>query len=142
MKRLAVLLLSLGCTGALAGSELLYGSWEGGDTAAMSIYGVLHVSEGTIAWGRNARRPECKTGFALVAEPIGISFKNQTDKEFTTGPSTQFQSFLLRIRRSKCTGDLGYVRLTVRLDVSSGYLEMVEYSPEHKEQGWMHFHKW
>ena len=141
MKHLAAVLFTLGCTSAFAGPDLLYGSWEGGDTAAMSVYGFLHISEGSISWGREARRPECKADYTLVAEPAGVSFKDQTDHEFTTGPNSRFQSYLLKIRPSKCAGDLGYLRLTVDPGFSSRYLAMVEYSPEQREQGWMHFFK-
>lgn len=141
MKYLAAFLVVFGCTRAIAGPDVLYGSWEGGDTAAMSIYGFLHISEGSIAWGRNARRPQCTTGYTVISEPAGVTFKNQTDRIFTIGPGTRFQTYLLKIRESKCTGGLGYLRLTIDSDVSSHYLAMVEYSPGLKEQGWMHFHK-
>lgn len=141
MKYFAAFLVLLGCTSAIAGPDVLYGSWEGGDTAARAIYGVLHISEVSIAWGRKAKSPGCTTGYTLIAEPAGVTFKNQTGRVFTIGSGTTIQTYLLKIRESKCTGTLGYLRLTIESDVSSEYSAMVEYSPGLKEEGWMHFHK-
>jgi hypothetical protein len=140
-KHLAALFICLACANALAGPDLLYGSWEGGDTAAASIYGVLHISGTSIAWGRDARRPDCRTTYDLASEPAGVTFKNQTGKVFTTGPDTRFQTFLLKIHRRACTGALGYLRLTIDPGIGLRYLAMVEYSADFKEQGWMHFDK-
>lgn len=130
---------------ALAGEENLIGSWEGGDTASMSIYGTMHISKENITWGgHNKYNPKCTVTYTIVPEEFGVTFKDQTGKVFVTSPDSKFSTYLLKISGGKCTLGISHFRLTFPFENEFNYLAMVEYhksDTSDKPMGWVHFHR-
>jgi len=139
MRLLVLIVCCLSSGSALGNDELFLGSWEGGDTAAMSIYGSMQISESTISWGgRSKSQPKCRATYTLVPEDYGVEFKDQTGHVSVTSPNSNFKTYLLKIKGGKCTLGISHLRLTLDDDHST-YLAMVEYTGLTQPLGWMHF---
>ncbi len=127
-----LLLLLLAPLAEGAPGEKLIGSWHGGDTASMSIYGTLTITAHTISWDG------CTVEYKLKDEEPGIEFKNQTRRKFVTGA---VETYLLEITGGDCAQRLAGFRFTFDLPQHDTYLAMIEYSKKWEPVGYMHFHK-
>ncbi|MCX5865013.1 MAG: hypothetical protein NTW42_08085 [Deltaproteobacteria bacterium] len=147
---------------AQADSEALIGSWVGGDTASMSIYGTLHINSKTISWGgHNKYYSKCQVGYIVVPEEGDIVFEDQVGSIFSIknnkksatkrnfhkdGTSTiddeecNFTTYLLKIRGGKCANGVAYFRLTFPFEGNFTYLAVIEYDKKDHPIRWRHFH--
>jgi len=125
-----------------ASEKSLIGNWEGGDTASMSIYGVLTISKKFISWEKNNNYSHnCKLSYKIGKEKSGVVFKDQTRREYVTSKNSKFSTFLLKITNDNCNTGIVYFRLTFPSKDKLGYLAMVEYNKSREASGWMHFYK-
>lgn len=145
MRLLIVISFCLTANFAFAGEEKLIGSWEGGDTASMSIYGTMHISKAKITWGgHNKYHPKCSATYEVVPEEFGATFKDQTGNIFVTSPDSKFSTYLLKLSGEKCVLGISHFRLTFPFENEFNYLAMVEYhksDTSDKPMGWVHFHR-
>lgn len=132
MRILLFILVLLTTSFSSASAEKLFGSWEGGDTASMGIYGVMKITNKNITWG------DCKIEYEIKKEEPGVEFRNQTNKKFLTG---EIETYFLQIKGGNCAKNLSAFRLTFDLPEYSTYLAMIEYSKDGRPTGYMHFHK-
>ena len=140
-RRLFLLLLWAILSPSAHGSEPSYGLWEGGDTAAESIYGKLCIAKGHISWGRGTRsHPRCRVRYTVVEEPVGTEFQDQQGKAYVTSNASDFDTALLELANAQCTAGMKYLRVTIKRDEPT-YLALVEYQSKGKATGFMHFFK-
>lgn len=125
---------------AHASDSPIIGSWEGADTAAMSIYGIIKISPKKLVWGDFKNKSSlCSENYVIVKEPPGVKFRDQTFHEYVTAEDSDFSTFLLKISHSTCQKRLSHLRMTVRRE--KNVLDLVEYEGLAKPGGWMHFVK-
>jgi hypothetical protein len=113
------------------------GTWEGGDTAAESIYGVMALSESNISWGDSFQDLTCHAGYTLIHGKIGDKLDDQLGHGFLSSAGSSFKTYLLKLKNETCTS-VSYLRLTVE-DGSPNTLALVEYNEQGTPLGWMHF---
>lgn len=139
MRLFIVIVLCLSSLSAIADEQALVGFWEGGDTASMSIYGTIQISESNISWGGHTKyHPKCLVTYTLEHEDSGTTFKDQQGRIYVISPNSKFHTYLLKVSGGKCTTGISHLRLTFE-DDSTSYLAMVEYKGLSQPVGWMHF---
>jgi hypothetical protein len=145
MRFLIIIIFFLVVTPAFSGEEMLIGSWVGGDTASMSIYGTMRISKGNITWGgHNKYHPKCIVTYTIEPEKFGVTFEDQTGHVFVTSKDSKFSTYLLRISGGECALGISHFRLTFPFENEFSYLAMVEYHKSDtldKPMGYVHFHR-
>lgn len=123
--------------------ERLVGSWSGSDTASMSIYGTLKITDKSISWGKNNNyRNDCELGFQVQKEDFGSSFYNAFDsKKYVITPESKFTTILLKIASDNCATGISHMRFVFDLQESEdqNYVLMIDYDKSGNELGWVHF---
>lgn len=122
---------------ALAADISLPGMYEGGDTAAESVYGTLTIGAKTLTW--RDLHTHCTVGYRRIADSAGTRFKDQTDHEFVTGPDAGFTTYLLKLDAATCRGQVRYFRLTFPFARHPAYLALIEMGARGEPLGYMHF---
>lgn len=134
-----VLAMCLGSFPSFANENSFMGTWQGGDSASMAIYGRLRISESRIVWGGHSKQhPTCRAVYTLEHEESGTRFADQSGHVYITESDSKFRSYLLKIKGGKCAAGISHLRLTLD-DESTNLLAMVEYNGLRQPVGFMHF---
>lgn len=121
--------------------EKLVGLWSGSDTASMSIYGTIRITDKYISWNKNYNYSNnCKLGYRVQKEEFGSYFLNADGKTYVKLPDSKFTTFLLKVTGDNCATGISYFRFTFYLEGDSpDYLSMIDYDKSGNENGWVHF---
>lgn len=112
------------------GVTSIYGVWDGGDTATMSIYGTMIITPARVSWKPVNNNPACSTSYSVKKEISGVVFKDQADRKYmtTSEKNQQYSTFLLELNPCSCLESKKYLRFTTAADKRLfGYLAYIAY---------------
>lgn len=83
--------------------ERIAGTYEGEDTASMSIYGTFTISASNIAWTGFKNRNLCQAGFDITRMELWRSVPDAPKDYWANKLSPWFESYVLTLKPNECS---------------------------------------